>query len=71
MMSTEDKTSLTVQRGTGPGETLPIQGIPVMLGRGSDNDVDLDDDSVSRRHALIVGTPDGFILRDLHSDKGT
>jgi hypothetical protein len=51
--------------------TVPLPGGGIVLGRGPDNDVDVDDDTVSRRHAVIIQTPDGFVLRDLGSANGT
>src|ERR1051325_8264573 len=41
------------------------------LGRGEDNDVVLSDTSVSRRHARIVRTAEGFRIEDLDSFNGT
>ena len=41
------------------------------MGRRSDNDVIVEDDTVSRRHALIMETPNGFVLLDLNSTNGT
>ena len=43
----------------------------MIFGRGPDNDVDVDDDAVSRRHAVIMASPDGYVLRDLDSANGT
>jgi diguanylate cyclase (GGDEF)-like protein len=44
---------------------------PVVLGRGDDCDVVMNDQSVSRRHACIEARPDGFEVVDLHSTNGT
>jgi putative peptide zinc metalloprotease protein len=45
---------------------------PVMtIGRTSDNDIVVDDESVSRRHARILRSSDGFIIEDLDSLNGT
>jgi hypothetical protein len=41
------------------------------IGRSSDNDVVLDDSSVSRRHAAVEITANGAILSDLGSRNGT
>ena len=51
--------------------TVSLSGHPVTLGRRSDNDVVVDETTVSRRHALILETPDGFFLRDLSTTNGT
>jgi len=42
------------------------------IGRGSDNDIVIDDTSISRVHAELVTLPDGrYSLRDLGSSNGT
>ena len=41
------------------------------VGRRSDNDVVVDDSSVSRRHTLIMDTTGGFVVRNLNSTNGT
>ena len=70
-MEREERASLRIRGGQDNGLTIPLSGGAVILGRGSDNDVDVDDETVSRRHALITETPDGFVLRDLGSANGT
>src|SRR5436305_1889310 len=53
------------QRRTDLGDRLSI-------GRGSDNDIYLDDPMVSRNHAEVVRQPDGsYQVRDLGSRRGT
>ena len=43
-----------------------------VIGRGSDVQIRLDDDGVSRRHAHVVRHPDGAVyVEDLHSTNGT
>jgi adenylate cyclase len=42
-----------------------------VIGRGSTTDVQIANTSVSRRHAAIVETPEGWVLRDLDSQNGT
>jgi len=41
------------------------------IGRGSHNDCMIDDPSVSREHARIVRSPDGYYVEDLKSRNGT
>jgi hypothetical protein len=56
------------------GVRLPLELVgrrAVRLGRSRGCDVVLDDDSVSRTHALIQGTGAGWTLRDLGSSNGT
>ena len=40
------------------------------IGRSDDNDIQIRDDSISRRHALIERRGDGFLLRDADSRNG-
>jgi pSer/pThr/pTyr-binding forkhead associated (FHA) protein len=57
----------------GPGETLLIPlGDEVMhLGRGLAADLRLDENSVSRRHAILVPRPAGARVLDDRSSNGT
>jgi pSer/pThr/pTyr-binding forkhead associated (FHA) protein len=48
-----------------------LAGPPITLDRRADNDIFVDETTVSRRHALIMETPAGFVLRDLNSTNGT
>ncbi|MDP7414504.1 MAG: FHA domain-containing protein [SAR202 cluster bacterium] len=41
------------------------------MGRRSDNDIVVDETTVSRRHSLIMETPDGYVVRDLNTTNGT
>ena len=65
------RSSLMVQGGPSSGMTIELAGRPVTLGRRGDNDVMVEEDTVSRRHALIMETPAGYVLRDLNSTNGT
>jgi len=52
------------------GETLPLAGELIRIGRHHDNDIRLPDASVHRHHALIEHTPqEAFVIVDL-SGKG-
>src|SRR5207342_1315340 len=44
---------------------------PIVLGRGSDCDIRINDHSVSRRHARIQPGADGYYAVDLQSTNGT
>lgn len=51
--------------------TFPISKTAVRIGRGSDNDLSLNNDSVSRHHAEILCKRDGsFAITDLDSGNG-
>ena len=55
----------------GPNRIVALSERPFTLGRRSDNDLVLDESTVSRRHALIIKAAAGFGLRDLNSKNGT
>ncbi|MBJ7390618.1 MAG: FHA domain-containing protein [Chthoniobacterales bacterium] len=46
-------------------------GENLSIGRLADNDVSIDDDSISSRHAEISGVEGATVLRDLDSTNGT
>ncbi|GAA2477519.1 FHA domain-containing protein [Streptomyces longisporus] len=54
-----------------PTLLVALTGPVTTLGRDEDNDVVLSDTSVSRRHARIVRTAEGFRIEDLDSFNGT
>jgi hypothetical protein len=54
-----------------PAERISITRAPVVIGRLSTNDVVLSDPNVSRRHAELRRTPEGWLLVDLGSTNGT
>ncbi|MEO6495955.1 MAG: FHA domain-containing protein [Solirubrobacteraceae bacterium] len=67
-----DGAALVIRTGGGRvGESFPLQGERVSLGRRPESDVFLDDVTVSRDHALLVHRADGWHLDDLGSLNGT
>lgn len=48
-----------------------LQGAEVTVGRGRENSIVLEDNAVSRQHARILQTPEGFLLVDNNSANGT
>ncbi len=60
-----------VQGGPNSGTTIRVTGRPLTLGRRQDNDIVVDESTVSRRHALIMETPQGMVVRDLSTTNGT
>ena len=54
-----------------PGGVVPFHDAALVIGRSKDCDVPLADGNVSRRHAEIGRSADGFLLRDLDSTNGT
>ena len=66
-----DAPTLVLVGPNGSPTVLPLApGRRYILGRDKQNDIVLADASASRHHAEIVGTPDGFSLRDLNSRYG-
>src|SRR5947209_16117882 len=57
--------------GPGMGSRYTLADDPVVLGRGSDTDIRINDHSVSRRHARIQPGADGYHAVDLQSTNGT
>ncbi|MGD9582833.1 MAG: FHA domain-containing protein [Lysobacterales bacterium] len=52
------------------GKVVPIPG-RLVIGRGNDADLNLDEPEMSRRHAQIEVNAEGIYLRDLGSSNGT
>jgi hypothetical protein len=57
--------------GNRVGESFPLEGDRMTVGRRPDSDVFLDDVTVSRDHALVVKRGGDFYLDDLGSLNGT
>lgn len=62
---------LIIHRGPNRGERFLINSPETTIGRSSDNDVVLDDVTVSRKHANIRRAGERFELIDLGSLNGT
>jgi diguanylate cyclase (GGDEF)-like protein len=57
--------------GPGMGARYALSDTPVVIGRGNDCDIRINDHSVSRRHARIQPGADGYHAVDLQSTNGT
>jgi len=57
--------------GPGMGTRYSLADVPIVLGRGADCDIRINDHSVSRRHARIQPDADGYYVVDLQSTNGT
>jgi two-component system, cell cycle response regulator len=57
--------------GPDMGKRFELETDEVIIGRGSDTDLQVDRDSVSRRHARVSRSPGGFLVQDLGSTNGT
>jgi pSer/pThr/pTyr-binding forkhead associated (FHA) protein len=62
---------LTITQGRQAGLSADLGGGVIMIGRGADCQLILDDDYVSTRHARVVGSPTGIYVEDLGSTNGT
>jgi Inner membrane component of T3SS, cytoplasmic domain/zinc-ribbon domain len=62
---------LVVRRGPNAGSRFVLDGEVTALGRHPDSDIFLDDITVSRRHAAVRRTPDGYEVSDVGSLNGT
>ena len=60
-----------ISQGNQAGLSADLAGGVVMIGRGADCQLILDDDYVSTRHARVVSTPNGIYVEDLGSTNGT
>src|SRR6266436_311744 len=57
--------------GPGMGSRYTLADTPLVIGRGSDCEIRINDHSVSRRHARIQPGADGYYAVDLNSTNGT
>ena len=64
-------THLVVVEGENPGTRAELADAPLLIGRGSDAAIRLDDDYVSTRHARIAASGDEWFVEDLGSTNGT
>lgn len=62
---------LIVTRGADEGKQFNINGPSLLIGRDSGAKIKLLDTEISRRHAELTETPDGYRIRDLGSVNGT
>jgi pSer/pThr/pTyr-binding forkhead associated (FHA) protein len=62
---------LVLRRGLDTTETFPLAETRSVIGRNPDSTIFLDDVTVSRKHAEIEATHDGYAIRDCGSLNGT
>jgi pSer/pThr/pTyr-binding forkhead associated (FHA) protein len=62
--------AIVLLTGAAAGSEYPLQSDRIVLGRGPDVHFDFDDDHLSRQHAALELTSEGFQLRDLGSTNG-
>ncbi len=64
-------TQVVIVEGGNKGETVSLDQAPLLIGRGNDAAIRLDDDYVSTRHARIASSGDQWYVEDLGSTNGT
>lgn len=62
---------LVVEQGKLAGHGFDLERPVIVIGRGQDCDIILDEHQVSRQHARLEHTPQGWMLLDLGSTNGT
>jgi pSer/pThr/pTyr-binding forkhead associated (FHA) protein len=64
-------THVLVVDGANRGDRADLSQAPILIGRGSDAAIRLDDDYVSTRHARIAASGEQWFVEDLGSTNGT
>jgi pSer/pThr/pTyr-binding forkhead associated (FHA) protein len=64
-------THVAVVEGANAGDRAELDDAPLLIGRGPDAAIRLDDDYVSTRHARIAASDDQWFVEDLGSTNGT
>lgn len=64
-------THLLVVEGGNSGARAELSDAPLLIGRGSDAAIRLDDDYASTRHARVAASGDEWFVEDLGSTNGT
>ena len=62
---------MSITNGPNSGMEAELAAGPIMIGRGSDCQLILDDDYVSTRHARVVTGDSGIYIEDLGSTNGS
>jgi pSer/pThr/pTyr-binding forkhead associated (FHA) protein len=64
-------TQVVIVEGGNKGEAISLEQAPLLIGRGNDAAIRLDDDYVSTRHARIASSGEQWFVEDLGSTNGT
>jgi hypothetical protein len=64
-------TQVVILEGGNKGESISLDHAPLLIGRGNDAAIRLDDDYVSTRHARIASSGEQWYVEDLGSTNGT
>jgi two-component system cell cycle response regulator len=66
------RATVTVVSGVDAGRIVPVEGSGLVVGRGAEADLQIEDHAISRVHARIVRTAEGaFRIEDMGSTNGT
>lgn len=57
--------------GLGKGQSFEPKGDTIFIGRGPDNDIQIKEKSVSRKHVKIIKKENSYFIEDLNSKNGT
>jgi len=69
--SSQPAATLTIASGPDAGRRFDIGVAPVTIGRHDQCDIQVEDRWLSRRHACIAWTGNGYVIEDLGSTNGT
>ncbi len=64
-------TQVVILEGGNKGEAISLEEAPLLIGRGNDAAIRLDDDYASTRHARIASSGEQWFVEDLGSTNGT
>jgi predicted component of type VI protein secretion system len=67
----EKRFQLVIHQGPQAGRVFPLHTVVVLIGREPSADVSINDPEVSRLHARLTATDDGYEIEDLGSTNGT
>ncbi len=65
------KSKIVIQGAEGGARDFLIDKGTITIGSAEGSDLRIEDETVSRNHAEIIKTKDGYLIRDLHSTNGT
>ncbi len=70
-MERQQQYALLMEVGPHPGHKYQLRSVIVTLGRGTDNNIVINDPRISRQHTRIRMTPEHLLVEDLKSINGT
>ena len=70
-MPGQEVAMLIIQEGNSPKTQWPLTNEITIIGRDSNSDIQIDERQISRQHAEISFSSQGYTLRDLGSKNGT